>query len=93
MYDIQTCAYSIITACGDGECQRNEVCEVCPKMTGPLEGVCVECPQDCCPLALALILGSFFAILSFIVVLIVVVIICSIVTVSHTSRYTLYDIL
>jgi hypothetical protein len=69
-----------VDSCGDGECQRTEVCEVCPEMMGPLERVCVVCPQDCCLLALALILGSFFAILLFIVVLIVVVITCCIVT-------------
>ena len=61
------------------------MCEVCPETMGPLEGVCMVCPQDCCPLALAFVLGTFFGILLFIVVLIVVAITCCIVMVSEPS--------
>lgn len=48
---------SSVIECGDGNCQPLETCNECPA-----EGrrKCVICPEDCCPLAVEIILGVFF---------------------------------
>ena len=78
------------TECGDGFCQRVEVCVSCPEEEeeeededgGRRRPPCYECPEDCCPLGLGFALGISFAFLGLLVIGIPVGIIVTIFLVS-----------
>lgn len=79
-------------ACGDGECQIIEQCELCPE-TGRKEGLeslCIVCPEDCCPFTLLIFFVMALGILIFMVVVPITVAICTVLLVSsllHESSH------
>ena len=69
-------------ACGNGKCDTIESCEKCPKRKKD-DIPCIECPEDCCALEIAFIVGLVFAGLILIPVIIIVCVILMVTCVSN----------